>query len=248
MQLKYEAADARDIEILFDFNKELIDTYEDTEKIAYDNVLLWVRKKIEKNITGYFTDECIQKMALPTILPGKHTVELKLPLAPRTYTENCFILGDFGVRLEGIESTLIAPTDKIGFGSVVSQGMPFYGGNVVYEMEIDVPEDADAIRIHTPNYKGALISASVDGECIGKIVYQPYDLIACGVAPGKHKLELTLFGNRHNSFGSLHNTDDGYRWFGPSAWTMQGDSFSYEYNLADMGIMRNPEISFLKKN
>ena len=53
MQLKYEAADARDIETLYAFNKELIDTYEDTEKIAYDNVLLWVRKKIEKNINEY---------------------------------------------------------------------------------------------------------------------------------------------------------------------------------------------------
>ena len=53
MKLQYGSADARDIEILFDFNKELIDTYEDTEKIAYDNVLLWVRKKIEKNINEY---------------------------------------------------------------------------------------------------------------------------------------------------------------------------------------------------
>ena len=67
------------------------------------------------------------------------------------------------------------------------------------------------------------------------------------ILPGKHKLELTLFGNRHNSFGPLHNADKGYRWFGPSAWVIDGDSFSYEYNLADVGIVRNPEVSFLKK-
>ena len=53
MKLKYEAADARDAETLYAFNKELIDTYEDTDKIEYDKVLLWVRKKIEKNINEY---------------------------------------------------------------------------------------------------------------------------------------------------------------------------------------------------
>lgn len=53
MKLKYEAADARDIETLFFFNKELIDTYEDTENIEYDKVLSWVQKKIENNINEY---------------------------------------------------------------------------------------------------------------------------------------------------------------------------------------------------
>ena len=53
MKLKYEAADARDAETLYAFNKELIDTYEDTDKMEYDKVLLWVRKKIEKNINEY---------------------------------------------------------------------------------------------------------------------------------------------------------------------------------------------------
>ncbi len=203
-------------------------------------------KQIEKKITGYFTDESIEKTLLPTIGVGTHTIELKLPLAPRTYTENCFLLGDFDVRLEGVESTLTAPRTKIGFGSVTAQGMPFYGGNIVYKMEIDVPAEADALRIHAPHYKGALLSAAIDGECVGKIVYQPYDLLVEGITPGKHTLELTLFGNRHNSFGAVHCWDHGLRWYGPGAWGTKGDSFAYEYNLREMGILRSPEIIYLK--
>lgn len=204
-------------------------------------------KPIDKQITGYFTDESIGKTLLPRIGVGSHTIELKLPLAPRTYTENCFLLGEFGVRVEGIDSTLVAPTAQIGFGSVTTQGMPFYGANVIYTMEITVPEGTDAIRIHAPHYKGALISASLDGECVGKIVYQPYDLTLTGVGAGKHTLELTLFGNRHNSFGPLHNRDNGLRWYGPNAWSTYDDAFSYEHNLKEMGILRSPEIFFLKK-
>lgn len=127
------------------------------------------------------------------------------------------------------------------------QGMPFYGGNVVYQTEISVPDGADAIRIHVPHYKGALISVKLDGECVGKIVYQPYDLTLEGISAGKHTVEFMLFGNRHNSFGPLHNCDHGLRWFGPNAWVTKGDKFSYEYNLADMGILRSPEIFFLKR-
>ena len=204
-------------------------------------------KPVDKQITGYFTDESIGKTLLPKIGIGTHTIELTLPLAPRTYTENCFLLGDFGVRLEGIESTLVAAPEKIGFSSVTMQGMPFYGANVAYTMEIDVPEGTDAVRIHAPHYKGALISAAIDGECVGKIVYQPYDLVVENVAAGKHTLELTLFGNRHNSFGPLHNRDNGLRWFGPPSWTPWGDAFSYEHNIKAMGILRSPEVFFLKK-
>lgn len=103
------------------------------------------------------------------------------------------------------------------------------------------------LRIHAPHYKGALISASIDGECVGKIVYQPYSLVVDGIGEGDHTIELTLFGNRHNSFGALHNCDDNFCWYGPFAWITQGDSFSYEYNLKDTGILRSPEITFLKK-
>ena len=204
--------------------------------------------RIDKQITGYFTDESIGKTLLPKIGVGSHAIELKLPLAPRTYTENCFLLGDFGVRAEGIDFTLVAPRPQIGFGSVTTQGMPFYGANVTYKAEIDIPEGADAIRIHAPHYKGALISAAIDGECVGKIVYQPYDLTVEGLSAGKHILELTLFGNRHNSFGPLHNRDNGLRWYGPNGWGTRDDAFSYEHNLKEMGILRSPEIFFLKKN
>ena len=204
-------------------------------------------KKIEKRITGFFTDECIKRTALPTIAKGEHKIELVLPLSERTYTENCFLLGNFGVKLVGIEPTLIAPAVNIGFGSVTTQGMPFYGGNVDYMMDIDVPEGTDSIKIHTSLYRGALVSVKIDGEDVGKIVYQPYDLKVDGVTPGKHTLTLTLFGNRHNSFGALHNCDFGWRWFGPSAWVTSDDAFSYEHQIKPMGILRSPEICFLRE-
>ena len=203
-------------------------------------------KKIEKKISGYFTDESIEKTLLPDIGVGKHTIETVKPLAPRTYNENCFLLGDFNVKLEGLESTIVAPTKEIGFGNVTSQGMPFYGGNIKYYIDVDVPEDGCGLKIHSSFYRGALISAALDGECVGKIVYNPYTVIAKDVKKGKHTVELTLFGNRHNSFGALHNCDRKLLWFGPGAWYAEGDAFSYEYQIKEMGILASPVIEIIK--
>ena len=237
------------VSLRFTFNSETVVTdaefaCEDMEQtdIIFDGCA------VEKNICGYFTDESIKKTRLPEIGIGVHTIEITKPLAPRTYNENCFILGDFNVRLEGFDSTLTAKTSEIGFGSVTSYGMPFYGGNIKYYIDVDVPEDDSDLRIHTSFYRGSLISVAVNGELVGKIVYNPYNAIAKGLKRGKHTVELTLFGNRHNSFGALHNCDREFQWFGSNAWGTRGDSYSYEYQLKEFGILTSPVIEVLKSN
>jgi hypothetical protein len=203
--------------------------------------------KLAKNKTGYFTDKSIEKIALPTVAVGTHTVEIILPLAPRTYNENCFLLGNFNVRLEGTTATVVAPTEKIGFGSVTAQGMPFYGANLTYSFEVDAPEGTDTMKIASTLWRGAVIGVKVDGRDCGKIAFQPYELTVDGVFAGKHTVEMTLFGTRHNCFGALHNCNRSHSWYGPAAWTAGGAAFAYEYNLREMGIIRSPEITFIKK-
>ena len=212
-----------------------------------DAIIFFDGQLVEKNKTGFFTDKSIEKIALPVIGVGKHTLEITLPLAPRTYNENCFLLGEFNVRLEGIEATLTAPTDKIGFGSITNQGMPFYGGSITYSFGVNVPEGANAMDINATLWRGPLLSVKIDGEVVGKIVYQPYCISVDNVTPGEHTVEITVFGNRHNSFGAVHNCNRGYTWFGESAWKTIGAEFSYEYNLKEFGVLRSPEFNFFKK-
>ena len=53
MSLNYEVATADDIELIYEFNKHLIDSYEDVQSIPYDKVLNWVHNKIETKINEY---------------------------------------------------------------------------------------------------------------------------------------------------------------------------------------------------
>ena len=53
MNLSFENATVSDIESIYEFNKYLIDCYENIQNIEYDKVLNWVHKKIETYINEY---------------------------------------------------------------------------------------------------------------------------------------------------------------------------------------------------
>ncbi|MDD2441603.1 MAG: hypothetical protein PHG76_05790 [Eubacteriales bacterium] len=58
-----------------------------------------------------------------------------------------------------------------------------------------------------------------------------------------HELAITLFGNRVNTFGPVHNADRKMTWFGPNAWRTSGDAWSYSYQLKETGLIKAPELA-----
>ena len=213
---------------------------------AKDSIVYLDGKKINMLVDGYFTDESIETIKLPEISPSKHIIEITKPIGQRTNTEWSYLLGDFNVLNEGLENTIIEKTDNIGFGTITSQGMPFYGGNIKYTCEIDLDEEVD-LNIHANNYRGALISVKLDDNELGKIVFSPYNLKASNVSKGKHTIEFTVFGNRYNCFAALHNAEIALKWAGPGMWFTKGDRWCYEYRIRDFGILASPIISVIKK-
>lgn len=202
-------------------------------------------ERVENNITGYFTDESIQTVPLSSINKGINTLEIKFPYGERTNIEWCYILGDFGVHVMGTEKVLVKRQSKLGFGSITSQTLPFYGANVDYSFDVELDEDG-SVEIETSYYRGSLVAVSLDGERKGRIVLPPYKLMLENVTRGRHTVTLTLFGNRHNSFGALHNVNEGQLWFGPAAWRSQGNDWCYEYKLRPLGILKSPVIRIYK--
>lgn len=56
MEIAFEHATAKDIEMLFDLNKRLIEKYETNLKLDFDKIYSWVRRKLENKIESY---QCI---------------------------------------------------------------------------------------------------------------------------------------------------------------------------------------------
>jgi len=210
---------------------------EDAENL----VIMLNGKNVEPKITGYYVDASIKTVELPALCCGENIVIVKIPFGKTTNVEYCYILGEFNVKVEGCVKTIIAPTNTIGFSSITNQGMPFYGGNITYKVEIETGDCS--LEIKSSNYRGSLISVSIDGNPAGIIAYAPYKVVLENVKSGKHIVELTLFGNRYNTFGALHNTDTADLWYGPNYWRSLGDAWCYEYRLKDTGILSSPVIS-----
>ena len=214
---------------------------EDAEKLK----IRFNGEDVAPDICGYFTDKSIKTVKLPQIKKGNNILEIEIPFGKRTNVEWCYILGDFGVRISGCSGVITKKPERIGFGDICHQGLPFYGANITYKIPVCMPCDG-SITVHSSYYKGSLIGVSLDGAACGRIVLPPYNCVIENVAQGEHVLELTLFGNRHNSFGALHRVNEIDRWYGPNAWRSTGDNWSYEYNLKRAGILKSPIITVNK--
>lgn len=195
--------------------------------------------------SGYYVDKSIKRYALPALAKGKNEIVARVPIGKRISLEACYLIGDFDVVLAGCEKTLTAPSSKISFGDITHQGMPFYGGNLIYETEIEVKESC-TLSVNNAKYIGSLVKVSLDGKDCGFNTFEPYNLQIENVSAGKHKLCFHLFGNRMNTFGGLHNAQEDNHWYGPTYWYSKDENWSYEYNLRKTGILKSPVVTVLK--
>ena len=150
--------------------------------------------------------------------------------------EWCYLLGDFGVRIEGRVGVVTAPVRTLSFGNIVPQGLPFYGGNITYHLPVSI--GANGAVVHIPHYRGALVAVEKDGKRLGETTFAPYDL-EVGQAGS---IDLVLFGNRVNTFGAVHMVGEDDRFLNPGSWRTQDDGWSEEYVLQKVGILSAPVI------
>ena len=85
---------------------------------------------MNEKVSGWYTDHCIGTIEIGTLQKGTNIVEATVPFTHRIGLEWCYLLGDFGVRIEGRAGVVTAPVRALSFGNIVPQGLPFYGGNI----------------------------------------------------------------------------------------------------------------------
>ena len=86
------------------------------------------------------------------------------------------------------------------------------------------------------------MTAAADGEPAGAVMFAPYDL-DIPLNAGVHRLDVTLYGTRVNTFGALHMRKD-TRWLSPASWRHTGDRWSEEYVWEAAGILSSPSLTW----
>lgn len=209
---------------------------EDAEQIALE----LNGKAVASTVTGWFVDASIKTVALPVIPAGKSSLVLTLPYGPKTNVEWCYLLGNFGVRVQGRHCTILPAVRELAFGDWTSQGLPFYSGNLVYHATVE--GSGKPVTIEFPQFACPALTVAVDDKRVGIVAYAPYTISLGNLPSGSHKVDITVQNSRVNAFGGLHCCDDKEKWLGPNIWRTTGNSWSYEYQLKKSGILVAPRI------
>ncbi|MFT3985570.1 MAG: glycosyl hydrolase [Lachnospiraceae bacterium] len=201
----------------------------------------WNREKVTKEEIGWYVDEDFRKVRLGKLLMGENILELSIPFNEDRNLEACYLLGEFGVQVEGSAVKVVPCPLRLAWGSIVHQAFGFYGGTISYKLKVNCPEGK--LRIQIPKYRGALVGIFIDQFRRGSIIEAPYIFEADNLEPGEHEIEMRLFGNRYNTFSHLHYLNDGKDSVSsPSLWRDRGDNWCYEYNTKPVGILSAPRI------
>lgn len=204
-------------------------------------------QRIELDEDGYFCDKAIKKYRMPRLNKGINKIIVEMPYSIVYGLESCYLLGNFGVRLNGSKAVITNLPDMIGFSTLTMQNMPFYGADITYHIPIETNGE---FEVKVPVYRGGAVKVTIDGEDKGIIAFAPYTLKVSDVTDGKHTLSLTLLGNRYNTFGGLHNysnpslvyTPNSMICYGTGYWNPKGDAWGDGYRLRDFGILTAPII------
>ena len=202
--------------------------------------IFWNGMDIQNKPCGWYIDEQIKKVSLGNLKRGLNELLICVPFQNKTNLEQCYLLGNFGTAACESHSAVTERPEKISWRSLKDQGFAFYGGNVVYQMDVYCPDGK--IRIQIPEFSGELVSIAIDGKREGSIILPPYLWEKHGLEKGIHKVELTLYGNRFNTLSHLHDIPPEPDKSRPSQWRTTGEKWTYEYVTAPFGVTVRPEI------
>ena len=231
-----EEGEKHSLQLFYEITSEIEDPVKLALELPEDCKIFLNEQSVDVTSIRYYVDEAISVIQLPNLTVGKNELRLQIGFHQKVNLESMYLLGDFGVELCGTENRLCHREKDLKFGDITMQKLPFYTGNIVYGINVNIDEDGEyALRI--PDWKAPVLGVHIDGEDRGIIAYAPYRKRLGKLAKGEHRIEVCLYGNRFNTFGILHNCDPKLTWIGPMAYRTEGDCWTDEYRIRPTGIL-----------
>ena len=193
---------------------------------------------------GYYVDPAIMTVKLPKLHKGQNELCITMDYGDPANPEWMYVLGDFGICLQGAHAFLYPKPEKLYWGDYTRQGFPFYTGNMTYLVKLDEEPDtpAESKTLQVPHYSGAAIKAAVNDGEEQMLVFLPYVCELTDLKEQDNILRITCLGNRYNGFGQLHLIGDDMVWLGPDSWRSGGPSWTDTYQVKPMGILTAPQV------
>jgi len=205
----------------------------------------------------FWIDICFKKATIPGSLfnEGQNCIELETVFREDIDLETIYLIGNFGVELDGCKKTIVELPETLVPGCVTNQGLPFYSGGIKYKIPLEGrcpqrPNSGVRNNLRIKNYEGALLKILSKGKVVKRIPWLPNEADVTEFLDDQNpELELEIVLTRKNTFGPLHETDRTPAFCGPTSFITEGEAFSKEYVLYPAGLLAPLEfIDFAVSN
>jgi hypothetical protein len=126
-----------------------------------------------------------------------------------TDLEPIYVIGDFAVRGQGLDSFRLAREESVTTGELAANGYPFYAGTVTLTQEIGLARPAAGERVFFDlgELHAAVALIRVNGRDCGAVLWPPYRAEITGaVKDGTNRIEIDLVNTLRNLLGPHHYT------------------------------------------
>ena len=197
------------------------------------------------DINDFWVDDCFKKMKIPAgaLREGRNEVTVDVDFMRTTNVEAIYLVGNFGVRLDGNRRTVTALRDRIGCENYEQYDMPFYTGSVTYHLTPEAYRDilgeegrlAEKITLTPNNFTGGCVKV-VAGDGVSVLGWDPYEADITEAYRKGLPIDIVVVGTRRNVFGPLHQTVKTAAACGPGNFVTSGAGWTDNYSLIDSGI------------
>lgn len=194
--------------------------------------------------TGWWVDHTIRTLDLPVemLRLGENVVCLEGDFYPSTDLEAIYLLGNFGVDLDGIVKTLTTLPKQLVAGDLRIQGLPFYGAAVNYQVQVPMVDAGQRVKLRLDGFDAACVK--IDSKVIA---FAPYEVDVTDLAGKMVMLQYVL--TRRNTFGPLHEAPALVGGYGPGNFVTEGEHFyADQYGLLPQGMAGKVQFVILDRN
>ncbi len=197
------------------------------------------------DVNDFWVDECFKRMPIPagTLKLGRNVVTIEVSFMRTTNIEGIFLVGDFGVAIDGKKRTLVDLPTTIGCDNYSAYNLPFFTGNMTYHLTPEMYKDilgadgeaADRIVLTPVSFTGGCVKV----EALGKktvIGWDPYEADVTEAYRAGAPIDVTVEGVRTNVFGPLHEVAKPAGHCGPGNFVTGGDQWTDDYSLLPSGL------------
>lgn len=235
---KYHSDQLKDrhkVKVVYSF---FIDGIPDTLEIAAETgkteILLQMNGHPLDEADGFWQDTAFHKFSVPsgTVQKGRNSVTVEYEYGRDSGLEAIYLLGSFGVSLvkedkqERVHLTELPK--KLKAGDIRTQGMPFYSGTVIYELQEKI-EGVIQVRMEEMPAAAAVLHGDTDEI----VAFIPYQARISGLS------SIEMIFNRRNTFGPLHLPLTYKENYGPETFLTEKELWKDEMQLYPQGLPLN---------